>query len=68
MLFNIPTAIWLGIITFISLSITLSFGIAMHHFKKNVFKYHRFFAFFTLSIAIVHAIFAVLLWFFGITV
>jgi len=68
MLFDIPTAIWLGIATIISLFITASFGIAMHYFRKNVFRYHRFFAFLTLSIAIMHTIFAVLLWFFGITI
>jgi hypothetical protein len=68
MLFNIPIAIWLGIITFISLFITFSFGIAMHHFKKNVFRYHKFFAFFTVSVAVAHVIFAILLWFFGIVV
>lgn len=68
MLFGIPTAIWLGFLTIISLFITLSLGIAMHNFKKNVFKYHKFFAFLTGIIAIIHMIFAILLWFFGINV
>ncbi len=68
MLFNIPTAIWLGIITIISLFITTYFGIAMFYLKKNVFKQHKIFAFFTVSIAIIHLIFAILLWFFGMLI
>lgn len=68
MVFIFPLAIWLGILTIISLFTTLSLGIAMYNFKKDVFKYHRFFAFFTASIAIIHFIFAVLLWFYGIII
>ena len=68
MLLNIPTAIWLGFVTLISLFVTLSLGVAMHRYKKNVFRYHRFFAFFTGTIAVIHAIFAIALYFFGILV
>jgi hypothetical protein len=68
MLFNIPTAIWLGFITITSLFITLSLGVAMYNFKKNVFRYHRFFAFLTGSLAIIHMIFAILLWFYGVLI
>jgi hypothetical protein len=68
MVFIFPIAIWLGIITIISLFTTLSLGIAVHIFNKNVFRYHMFFAFFTASVALVHLVFAVLLWFYGIVI
>jgi hypothetical protein len=68
MILGIPLAIWLGILTISSLFTTLSLGIAMFYFRKNVFKYHRFFAFLTAFLAIAHLIFAVLLWFYGIRV
>ena len=64
---GVTVAIILGIATFISLFTTVSLGIAYHTFKKNVFKYHRFFAFTTASLATVHAIF-VYLWLSGIVV
>ncbi len=65
---NIPLAIWLGILAFISLFVTLSLGIAMSHFKKKVFKYHRIFSYLTAILVVIHLIFAILLWFFGILV
>ena len=64
MVSGIIVAITLGITTFVSLFITVSLGIAYHNFKKNVFKYHRFFAFTTASLAILHAI-SVYLWLSG---
>ncbi|OGJ13186.1 hypothetical protein A3K82_01235 [Candidatus Pacearchaeota archaeon RBG_19FT_COMBO_34_9] len=67
MIFNIPLAVWLGGLTFISLVTTVSLGIAMFYFQKPVFKYHRIFAFLTISLAVIHGIIAFLLWFFGIT-
>lgn len=63
-----PLVIWFGLATIVSLFVTLSFGIAMHKFKKNVFRYHMFFAFLTGTLAVVHLIFAILLWFYGITI
>jgi hypothetical protein len=68
MILNIPLAIWLGFLTISSLFTTVSLGISMFYFRKSVFKYHRFFAFLTASLAIIHLIFAVLLWFFGIVI
>ncbi len=65
MILGIPLAIWLGILTITLLTITLSLGVALHFFRKNVFKYHMFFAFATGISAVVHVIFAVALWFFG---
>jgi hypothetical protein len=64
MAFGMQIAITLGALTFISLFTTVSLGILYYHFKKNVFKYHRFFAFTTASLAILHAIF-VYLWLSG---
>jgi hypothetical protein len=68
MVFVFPLAIWLGFVAITSLFTTVSLGVSMYYFKKNVFKYHRFFAFFTASIAVVHFIFAVLLWFYGVLI
>jgi hypothetical protein len=68
MILGIPLAIWLGFITFASLVVTVSLGVAMFYFQKKVFKYHRFFAFFTITIAVIHFILAILLWFFGVAI
>jgi len=66
MILGIPLAIWLGILTLILLLTTLSLGIALHFFRKNVFRYHMYFAFATGIMAVVHMVFAVALWFFGV--
>jgi hypothetical protein len=68
MLFNVPFAIWLGIAALISLVATMSFGVAMFYFKKKVFKVHRIFAYLTIIIVIIHVIFAILLWFYGLVI
>jgi hypothetical protein len=68
MILNIPLAIWFGFLTIISLFTTLSLGIAMFYFKKNVFNYHRMFAFTTGTLAIIHLTLGVMLWFFGIMI
>ena len=60
MILNIPLAIWFGILTFISLITTGSLGIAMYRFHKPVFKYHRFFAFLTIILAVIHVILNIL--------
>jgi len=66
MILFLPLAIIFGILTIISLFITASLGIALHKFNKNVFKIHMFFAFLTLTLAIIHLILAYLLWFKGL--
>lgn len=68
MILGIPLAIWFGILTIASVFTTASFGIAVHVFRKNVFKYHKFFAFLTMTLAVIHAILALMLWFFGIVI
>jgi len=68
MLLNIPLAVWLGGFTIGFLFITLFFGIAAVYLKKNVFRYHKFFAILTAILAVIHAIFAALLWFFGMVI
>ncbi|MFA4952755.1 MAG: hypothetical protein WC584_00880 [Candidatus Pacearchaeota archaeon] len=52
MIFEIPLVIILGIATIVSVFITASFGMAMHIFKKDVFKYHKLFASLTITLAI----------------
>ncbi len=68
MVFGIPLAIWAGILTIISLFTTAGFGIAYHVYKRPVFSKHKFFAFLTLTLALIHAVLAILLWFFGIAI
>jgi hypothetical protein len=68
MIFVIPLAIVFGFLTIISLFTTLSLGVAVHVFKRNVFGYHKFFAFLTGILALIHLIFAYLLWFKGIVI
>ncbi|MEK6859746.1 MAG: hypothetical protein AABX54_02925 [Nanoarchaeota archaeon] len=65
MIFPIPLAIIFGILTIISVFTTASFGIAVHKFNKKVFGFHMFFAFLTLTLAVIHLIFAFLLFFYG---
>jgi len=68
MIFEVPLAIISGIGTITSLLITAILGLAVHIFKKPVFKYHKFFAFLTVTLAIIHLILAYLLWFKGIQI
>jgi len=68
MIFAIPLTVFFGILTIISLFATISSGVAMHRFRKLVFKYHRFFAFLTGILVLIHATLAFLLWFFGIVI
>jgi hypothetical protein len=68
MILKIPLAIWFGILTAISLVITLSLGIATLHSRKPLLKYHKFSAFITIIIGTVHIILAILLWFYGIVI
>jgi hypothetical protein len=63
MILGIPLAILFGFLTIIFILITASFGIAFHIFRKNVFKYHQFFAFTTIFIATVNLILLFLFWF-----
>ncbi len=46
--------ILLGIATLISLLVTITFGILMKK-GKPVFKYHKFFAYLTLVLSLIHA-------------
>lgn len=68
MILGLPLAIWLGFLTFGSLVTTVSLGVAMHNFQKPVFKYHRFFAFLTITLATIHLILGFLLWFLGVKI
>lgn len=53
MMDGLPLAVWFGILTIISLFVTTFLGMAVHR-GKRVFKHHRFFAFLTLTLAIIH--------------
>ncbi len=68
MALGMPLAIWFGIATIVSLFITAGFGIAFHRYHRPVFRYHKFFAFVTITLALIHSIFAFLLWYFGIKI
>jgi hypothetical protein len=67
MLLGIPLAIWLGLLAITLLFATLFLGVAMMHGKASL-KYHKAFAFATGAAALVHLVFAVLLWFYGVMV
>jgi uncharacterized membrane protein len=68
MILNIPLAIWFGFATGAFFILTVTFGILFFYFKKPLFPYHKYFAFITIALAVIHIILAVLLWFFGITI
>ncbi|MEI6058815.1 MAG: hypothetical protein WCP89_03520 [archaeon] len=68
MIYNIPLAIWFGMLTFICLFTTASLGVAVYFFHKNVFNYHKVFALLTVTFALVHLVLGVMLWFFGIVI
>ena len=59
-------AVWFGILTFASLFATASLGIATHVFRKKVFKFHMFFAFTTVTLAVIHLTLDILWLYFGI--
>ena len=67
MIFGLPLAVIFGILTIISLFTTASLGIATHVYKKNVFKFHMFFAFTTLTLALIHLILVFMWLYLGIT-
>ena len=52
---TLPLTVWLGIFTFISLFTTATFG-RLTRMGKPVFKYHRFFAYLTLILAVIHVV------------
>jgi hypothetical protein len=68
MILPIPLAIIFGFLTILSLFITAGLGIAVHKYHKPVFRFHKFFAFLTITLAIIHLVLAYLLWFSGIAI
>jgi hypothetical protein len=68
MIFKIPLAVIFGILTILSVFTTASLGVAVYKFRKPVFKFHKFFAFLTITLAIIHLVLAYLLWFKGIII
>jgi hypothetical protein len=67
MVFLIPLAIWLGFFTFIGLVKTIILGLLVMK-GKAPFKYHKITAIATICLAVVHVVFAILLWFFGVVI
>jgi len=57
---GLPLTVWFGIAIVASLFVTAGFGVAFHRFHGPVFRYHRFFAFLTLILALFHLILVVL--------
>lgn len=66
MVFGMSLAAWFGVLTFLSLFTTAGLGIAYHRFHKPVFRFHRFFAFLTVILAMIHAVLVFLMLFYGI--
>ncbi len=67
MVFLIPLAIWFGFLTFIFFVTALILGTLALKGKVKI-STHRAFAITTLIIALIHIVFAILLWFFGIVI
>jgi hypothetical protein len=67
MVFLIPLAIWLGMLTFVFLVITAILGILVLKGKAK-FECHRTLAIITICLAVLHVIFAILLWFFAVVI
>lgn len=68
MLFGIPLVIWFGFLTIIGLFAAAVTGVMMVYFRKPVLGWHKVLALLTVILAVVHAVFAFLLWLFGIAV
>lgn len=64
MILGLPLAMWFGILTIISLFVTLGLGLAVHKFQKPLLPQHKAFAMATVSLAIVHLVLVILLFFF----
>jgi hypothetical protein len=60
--FGLTTAAFIGGFVFLSLITTAGLGLALHK-GKPVFKWHRFFAFLTIALAIIHAISVLILYY-----
>jgi len=58
-IFNKPLHLWLGIATFISLTLTIASGIFVGKFG---IKTHKLFATITMLLALAHAIMAIIVW------
>ena len=56
LILGLRDTIFLGILTITSLIITIIMGVMFHYFHRPVFKFHRFFGFLTLAIALIHAL------------
>lgn len=67
-MFLFPFFVWLGFLTFASLVTTASLGIAVHFYHKPVFRYHKFFAFLTITLATIHMVLGMLFYFLGIVI
>lgn len=67
MVFLIPLAMWLGMLTFVCLVMTIVLGSLVLKGKVK-FACHKAFAIITICIAVAHLTFAVLLWFFGVVI
>ncbi len=63
LIFGLRDTIFFGILTIILLFITAGTGIIFHYFHKPVFRFHRFFAYLTLAVALIHALLVFLAYF-----
>jgi hypothetical protein len=63
LIFGKPLIMYLGIITLLSFLITATIGILIVTGKGIPFKWHKFMAFTSLTLALIHGILGILLYF-----
>ena len=68
MIMGMPLVMWLGLLGLILLGITLILGLKVQKGRYELLVYHMLFAKFLIAIAVVHLIFALLFYFFGVTI
>ena len=68
MIMGMPLVMWLGLLGLILLATTLFLGMKIQKGRYELLVYHVLFAKFTIAIAAIHLIFALLFYFFGVTI
>ena len=68
MLLDVPLAIWVGIVAMAFVILTFMFGLERKRLGQRWFRYHRYLAYASIVLLLVHAVLAFMLWFMGIVI
>lgn len=60
LILGLRDTVFLGILTLISLLLTITTAVMFHYYHRPVFRFHRFFGFSTLTFAVLHALLVLL--------